>query len=149
MEHRTHQHTVLLVDDEESIRFALAEYLIHKGYRVDIARTRREAERRLAEREYMAVITDLQLTRDDQRGGLELIRSIRAQAPRTATVLVTAYRTLGLDREAARLGCEVVLSKPFRLDVIARVLADIPCRMQVTTHVDANGPSARPSAQGA
>ena len=131
-EHRAYQHTVLVVDDEESIRFALADYLIQKGHRVDIARTRPEAERRLAEHDYSAVITDLQLTRADQRGGLELIRSIHAHTPRTATVLVTAYRTLGLDGEAARLGCKVVLRKPFPLDVIARVLVDIPCRDPVT-----------------
>jgi DNA-binding NtrC family response regulator len=126
-EHRAYRHTVLVVDDEESIRFALADYLMQKGHRVDIARTRPEAERRLAERDYSAVITDLQLTRGDRQGGLELIRSIRAHTPRTATVLVTAHRTLGLDREAARLGCKVVLSKPFPLGVIARVLVDIPC----------------------
>jgi len=115
--------SVLLVDDEESIRFALAQYLTASGYAVDVACSRPEAERLFEQRRHPIVITDLQLTRTDPRGGLELIRSVRADAPQTTTVLVTAYGGDECVAEATRLGCDVVLSKPFPLSMITQALA--------------------------
>jgi len=115
--------SVLLVDDEESIRFALAQYLTSSGYAVDVACSRPEAERLFEQRQYPIVITDLRLSCSDPQGGLELIRSVRAGAPQTTTVLVTAFGCPDVAAEATRLGCDVVLSKPFPLSMITQALA--------------------------
>ncbi len=124
----TNRRGVLLVDDEESIRFALAQYLTAEGYAVDVARSRAEAESLFVQHRHPIVITDLQLTPGDPRGGLELIGSVRARAPRTTTILVTAYGCPDLPAEARQLGCDLVLSKPIPLGAITQALADLAGR---------------------
>lgn len=113
---------VLLVDDEESIRFAVAQYLTAKGYAVEVASTRAEAERLFAARRHPAVVTDLQLTYAEPRGGLELIHNVLADAPSTTTILVTAYACQAVRDEASRAGC-LVLDKPFPLSKLTHALA--------------------------
>ena len=53
---------LLVIDDEDSIRFAMKEYFEVHGYRVDCAREAEEAEALLAHLRYDVVIADLQLS---------------------------------------------------------------------------------------
>ncbi len=118
------QHSVLLVDDEASIRFAVGEFLSANGYTVDAAESRADAEALFAAHAHDIVITDLKLTGNDPRGGLELIRTVRARAPHATTILMTAYGCTDLAAEAAELGCDVVLSKPAPLGTIIQALSE-------------------------
>ncbi|MGI8738232.1 MAG: response regulator [Gammaproteobacteria bacterium] len=55
--------TILLVDDERAILFAIREYFAAYGFEVDCARDKQEALNLLAERSYAVLITDLRLFR--------------------------------------------------------------------------------------
>lgn len=81
--------TILVVDDLESIRDAVAEHLSAR-YRVAMARDGIEALDILAERKIDLVITDIRMPRMD---GLELIREIQEKYPSTQYALMTAYNT--------------------------------------------------------
>lgn len=123
-------HRLLVVDDEEAISFALWDYLVRSGYQVDRARSRPEAEKLLAERQpYSLVIADLRLSSHDPRGGLELLRRVRAVCPGSRIILLTAYGSSDVEAELASLGGAVLLSKPQPLlrlgEVVARLLAEV------------------------
>lgn len=110
---------LLLVDDEESILFAMWDYLVQRGYEADRAGTRREAEDFLDAGSYAVVIADLRLDPSDPRGGLALLRRARAADPRTRTVLLTAYGSGDVEAELKALGADLLLSKPQPLKRIA------------------------------
>lgn len=112
---------LLLIDDEESILFAMWDFLTQLGYDVDQARNRREAESLLDVGEpYALVIADLRLDVADPRGGLRVLRRAREISPRTRTILLTAFGSPDVEAELAALGADRLLSKPLPLDRIAR-----------------------------
>lgn len=111
---------LLLIDDEESILFAMWDFLTQIGYDVDQARNRREAENLLAAGEpYALVIADLRLDVSDPRGGLRLLRRAREISPRTRTILLTAFGSPDVEAELAAVGADRLLSKPLPLDRLA------------------------------
>jgi len=67
---------LLLIDDEETILFALARYFRRIGYTVDTARELEEAEALATYTDYSVVIADLSLT-DSGYEGLEILRYLR------------------------------------------------------------------------
>lgn len=118
----TAPHRILVVDDETSIRFAVREYLTAHGYAVDCARDRAEAMALLGQHPYGVVVVDLRLTAMDGDEGLDLIGYLRAQNPRTRTILLTAYGAPAIELEARRRGADVVLHKPQPLRELARIV---------------------------
>lgn len=121
---------ILVVDDEESILFAMSNYLTWRGFRVDCARSRDEAEEMLSADPYDLVLADLRLDPADSRGGLRLLRWVRDHHPRTRTVLLTAFGNPAIEAELKAVGADLLLSKPQPLRRIAeeltRLLGDQP-----------------------
>ncbi len=109
--------TVLLVDDEPGVRFALSEVLHDRGYRVVSVGSAREALAALDGVD--VVVTDLSMPGMD---GLELVTQIAARAPRLPVILLTAHGSENLVRIASSRGACGCLSKPFDIDEIARVV---------------------------
>jgi len=108
---------VLFVDDEDTILFAVQDYLEPHGYEVDGATDADGAEALLDTHVYAVAVIDLSLGRGKERQGLELVRRVRERHPQTAAVLFTAYSTPDVEREAHRSGA-VVLEKPLPLFAI-------------------------------
>lgn len=113
---------VLVVDDEEAILFAMCDYLTFRGFRVDCARSREEAEQRIADNAYDVVLADLRLDPSDPRGGLRLVRQVREQCPRSRTVLLTAFGNPAIEAELKAIGSDLLLSKPQPLERIAEAI---------------------------
>lgn len=113
---------LLLVDDEETVVFALERYFIRRGFEVDHAGDLDEAESRLATAQYDVVIADLRLTGVQGAEGLEIIAYVRKHCPATRTVLLTAYGTPEVEAEARRRGADVVMRKPKPLHDLAQVV---------------------------
>ena len=113
---------MLVVDDEEAILFAMEEYFGTHGYRVDCARELEEAEALLAHTRYGVVIADLRLTGINGSEGLELLSFVRACAPRTKILLLTAYGSPAVEAEARHRGVHAFLSKPKPLAEIAQMV---------------------------
>lgn len=113
---------LLVIDDEESILFAMGEYFRLHGCEVDAARELEEAEALLAHCRYSAVIADLRLTGSYGTEGLQLISDVRQQSPATRIVLLTAYGSSEIADEARRRGVDALLHKPKPLAEIAQVV---------------------------
>ncbi len=116
---------ILLVDDEETLRFVLRETLISEGYSVDVANDGFQALERVKLKPYDLLITDIKMHGMD---GLQLIREIKRNGSHLKIIIITAYGSLEMVKEAARLGVIEFVSKPFKIqeikDVITRNLCD-------------------------
>jgi CheY-like chemotaxis protein len=109
--------TVLLVDDDPGVRFALAEVLHERGYRVVSASSGSEALRALdGLDEIDVVVTDLSMPGMD---GLELVSRIAARVPALPVILLTAHCSDRLGRIASSHGARGCLAKPFDIDQLA------------------------------
>jgi DNA-binding response OmpR family regulator len=113
---------MLVVDDEEPILFAMREYFSTYGYKVDCARELEEAEAMVLKYRYDLVVADLRLTDVYGAEGLSLIGHIRECSPRTHIILLTAYGSPEVEREARRLGVASVLHKPKPLPEVAQIV---------------------------
>ncbi|HZS12506.1 MAG TPA: sigma-54 dependent transcriptional regulator [Nitrospirales bacterium] len=111
---------VLVVDDEPSMRVALAESLRRNGYGVVQASDGQEALTRLSQTKPWVVLTDLRMPR---LGGLEMLQEIKKRSPHTAVVVMTAYGTVESAVEAMKHGATDFLLKPFAAEALERVLA--------------------------
>jgi two-component system OmpR family response regulator len=77
---------ILVVDDEDSIRSLLAEFLSHSGYRVTAVATAIEADREVRQDPPQLIISDLQLEDSD---GLAMIDQLKTILPDTPVMLLT------------------------------------------------------------
>lgn len=113
---------LLVVDDEEAILFALRRYFGARGFAVDTASEREEAEALLATGRYAAALIDLRLTGVDGSEGLDLLSFVQHNCPDTRTILLTAYGSEELSLEARERGVDAILSKPQPLPRVAEVV---------------------------
>jgi len=116
---------LLIIDDEETILFALEKYFQHGGYRVQCARELEEAEALTSYCDFDAVIVDLSLGSSGSTEGLEIIRYIRLHCPSARLILLTAHATPQIEAEAKRRGAHALLRKPRPLAEIARIVSEL------------------------
>jgi CheY-like chemotaxis protein len=117
-------HRILLIDDEEHVLAATSEYLQGKGYQVDCAREREEAEALLEHLNYSLVITDLGLSKFKGLQGLDIAYQIRQNLPQTRTIVMSGHCEPEVQNEA--LGkIDAFLPKPVSLPELAKVMAKL------------------------
>src|SRR5215471_16165593 len=110
--------TVLIVDDEPLIRWAVREILEDAGYAVVEAGSAREAMVRVAEtggHPLDVALLDLRLPDSDD---LSLLRRVRGEAPRCQVIIMTAHGTPEILHDALTEGAFGTISKPFDLSSI-------------------------------
>src|SRR6266498_3335373 len=107
--------TVLVVDDEQLIRWSLNDRLAREGYRVVEADTAKAALERHAEGVDL-VLLDYKLPDGD---GLAVLKTIKEADADTLVILLTAYSTIDTAVEAMKAGAYHYANKPFNLDEIA------------------------------
>ncbi len=103
--------SVLIVDDDESLRDSLALVLGAEGYEVATAADGAEALRRLGSTPADIVLCDLRMPGQD---GLELLPELARRCPEATLILMSAYGTEELAVEAMRRGAYDYLAKPFQ-----------------------------------
>jgi DNA-binding NtrC family response regulator len=107
--------TILVVDDEPLIRFALAERLTEEGYRVIEADTAASALARSVDGVDL-VLLDYKLPDGD---GIEVLKRLKERDPDALVILLTAHVSVDLAVEAMKQGAYHYANKPFNLDEIA------------------------------
>ena len=112
------QHRILLVDDEDGIRFTLGTLLSKEGYLVDTAAGLSAARAFLQDGSYDLAFIDIMLAGES---GLDLLRDIKASAPATQVVLFTGCPHVESAAEALRLGAFDYITKPVRYEMLIAV----------------------------
>ena len=110
--------SILVVDDDSSVRETLRQVLKDRGYQVTLAKNGEEALERLREQEYCLVLTDLRMP---GMQGIELMRKIRRAYPDVGVIIMTAYGTIDTAIEAMSHGAADYLIKPFAPEELFRV----------------------------
>ncbi len=108
METETHA-KILVVDDEESIRFFLRELLERDGYTVVAVESGELALRHIEREEFDLALIDLKM-----RGisGTDVLRVLHTQSPDTVVIMLTGHGSLESAVEALRQGAHDYLFKP-------------------------------------
>ncbi len=110
---------ILVVDDEESVRWALRKALERAGHQVDLAA---DGAAGLKASEDPGVDLALLDVRLPARDGLDVLREIRKRRPDLPVIMMTAYGTLQVAVEAMRLGAYDYIGKPFDMDEVLLVI---------------------------
>jgi two-component system response regulator AtoC len=111
--------TILVVDDEQLIRWSLSERLTSEGYTVVEAGTARDALQKFGA-EIDLVLLDYRLPDSD---GLSVLKKMKAAQPDVPIMLLTAFSSIETAVEAMKQGAYHYANKPFNLDEIAMVVA--------------------------
>ena len=116
---RVSERTVLIVEDEEDIRYLLRAVLESEGFRVVEATTGKDAVSRAAEIAPQLILMDISLPLLD---GLSATRQIRAEEAlrQVPIVAVSAYHTAR--RRAIRAGCSDLIGKPVDIEELRAVV---------------------------
>lgn len=111
--------TLLIVDDEAAVRFAVRDFLEATGYTVREAETCREALELLRSGEIDAAVVDYSLP---DGNALELLTQLSGADLGVPIVVLTGYGSIELAVQAIKEGAEQFLTKPVALPALAVVL---------------------------
>ncbi|HEV8549120.1 MAG TPA: response regulator [Polyangiaceae bacterium] len=102
--------SILIVEDDEQLRSAVARDLSHRGFEVTAVISVDDAVVRLRERGYDVLLTDLRM---GERDGIDLLAELPDIAPSMPAILMSAFATARDHQRAIELGAVQVLCKPF------------------------------------
>lgn len=107
--------SVLVADDQAEIREALRLLLKGEGYRIETADSPRAVVQAVSEREFDALLMDLNYTRDTTSGqeGLDLLGRLRELDNCLPVIVMTAWATVELAVEALHRGARDFIRKPW------------------------------------
>ncbi len=106
---------ILIVDDEEAVRFFIADALSRVGWDVEEADSGEAALTALTKQAYEVILLDLRMPGID---GLTVMRQTKERWPETMIIIMTAYASLDSAIEAVRQGAFDYLRKPCSVDDI-------------------------------
>ena len=117
-------HSILIIDDEEPIAWALRRAFERDKYRVEVAATAEDGLAKARKNPPDVVFLDVRLPGMD---GLTALGELKAAAPGAAVVVITAHGNLNTAVKAVEGGAFDYLAKPFELaqalDAATRALA--------------------------
>ena len=119
--------SVLLVDDDDTVRETLGEFFQSLDWVVQLASTGTEGRRLAAEHSPDVAIVDLRLPDSD---GLRLVEALRADDPELAILVLTGHADVATAVRAMRLGAADLLEKPVALEVLRDAVAQAAERVR-------------------
>ena len=112
-------HSLLVVDDERSLRFTIGEWARDLGFAPLEASTGGEALERVREQSVDVVLLDLRLTNED---GMEVLKRLRDEDPSLPVIMLTGHGTVEHAVQATKLGAYDFMLKPPDLDHLGVVV---------------------------
>jgi DNA-binding NtrC family response regulator len=126
--------SILVVDDDRTIRSFICLILKEQGYEVDEAENGKKALELIKYVSYELVITDLKMP---DMNGIDLMKAGRNHRGDMRWIIITAYGSINNAVEAMKLGASDYLSKPFSSPdelrhVVDRVLKDAESEQRIS-----------------
>ncbi len=119
METGKKKYTILVVDDEFSVRDILSDVLEGEGYSIKTAEDGIEALHIIRREPPDLVITDMRMPR---MGGMELLYQINNLRVKIITIMMTGFATVETAVEAIKKGAYDYIMKPFQFSDLLRVI---------------------------
>jgi len=111
--------SILIVDDEESVRDSLFNWFMEDGYDVECAENAKKALLLLESREFDIVLADIKMPGMD---GMEMHRRIRALNKETIVIIMTAFASVDTAVQALKDGAYDYVTKPFDPDDLSHLI---------------------------
>ena len=109
---------ILVVDDEESIRFTFDAFLCEEGHEIQTADSIKACKKKLDKCDFDLIFLDILLGGDS---GIELLRICKEKMPNCPVVMITGSPEIATATEAVRLGAYDYIPKPVRHETLLRV----------------------------
>lgn len=109
------EHSILVVDDDESVRDLLVSILGDAGYNVADANSAEEAVKLLTDIHFHLVVSDIKMPR---MSGIELLKTIKQLNPHIPVILVTGFPDIDMTIESLKLGAHDFILKPFQVEYV-------------------------------
>ncbi|MBN1622453.1 MAG: response regulator [Endomicrobiales bacterium] len=110
---------ILIIDDDKNIRNASAEFLRSEGFEVSTADCGEKGIEILESSAFEIIISDLKMPGID---GIEVLKHVKKNYPKTDIIIVTAHGTIENAVEAMRLGAYDYITKNFDLSELKLLL---------------------------
>ena len=112
---------ILIADDEEGVRESLS-LILGKDYDVAFAVDGQEALAKLTADRFALVLLDIKMPKLD---GLDVMKQLKEQGITAPILMLTAYQSIELAKEAVKLGALDYLPKPFERDQILEAVRGV------------------------
>lgn len=110
---------MLILDDEAIVCKRLKPTFEKLGFEVESFTESCEALKRLKDKVFDVVITDLKMKGDD---GIQVLDGAKASCPDTQVIIITGFATLETAKESHHKGAVDFIAKPFKIgELVARV----------------------------
>ena len=110
---------ILVVDDEESLRYTFRHFLSDEGYTVSVASDCDEAIALLREKDVDLIFADIILP---GRSGIDLLKEAREILPDVLVVMITGAPSVDTAADSLRIGAFDYIVKPIRQDTLLRTV---------------------------
>ncbi len=111
--------SILILDDEPIVSKRLKPSLEKKGYLVETFTESEAALKRVKEKKFDIVITDLKM---EGLSGMEFLTEVKKLYPDTEVIVITGFATMDTAKESFQKGIFDFLAKPFKLGEITAVI---------------------------
>ncbi len=112
--------TILIADDDSSLRVALEKMLEKEGYRVIVTPDGRQALEALRKNTIHVLVADLKMPEMD---GMNLLKTARTVHPDVEVILISGHGTIGEAVEAMKEGAYDFLIKPFKRITLIKTIS--------------------------
>ena len=117
---------VLILDDEPIVWKRLKPALEKAGYEVEAFTQSSNAMRRVGEKEFDIVVTDLKMEGID---GMAFMTEVKNRSPKTEVIVITGFATMETAKESFQKGVFDFLAKPFKrgelLEIVKKAEAKV------------------------
>lgn len=122
--------SILIVDDEESVRDSLYNWFIEDGYHVERAENAKKALSMLEAKPFDIVLADIKMPGMD---GLEMHRRIKKLNTDTIVIIMTAFASVDTAVQALKDGAYDYVTKPFDPDDLSHLIRNASTQIALKT----------------
>ncbi|MEE4260860.1 MAG: sigma-54 dependent transcriptional regulator [Bacteroidales bacterium] len=126
--------SLLIVDDEESVRDSLYNWFIEDGYDVDCAESAKAALTLIESHQYDIILADIKMPGMD---GLEMHRRIKSIHKDTIVIVMTAFASVETAVQALKDGAYDYVTKPFDPDDLSHLIRNATSQIQLKSENEA------------
>lgn len=126
--------SLLIVDDEESVRDSLYNWFIEDGYSVDCAESAKDALAMLESKDYNIILADIKMPGMD---GLEMHRRIKSMNKDSIVIVMTAFASVETAVQALKDGAYDYITKPFDPDDLSHLVRNATSQIALKTENEA------------